>query len=171
MSNETEKTQSGSIARMLLLGKGGHTRLWRDDELQSICRHQLAAPIEFDLDSLPLRPAQGKQVAMTCAAQNLLIRSFADLLHHPHPPVELLEMIRQYAKACRADPEGALPPEVASVLYYAAILVAQMRCQTRIGSLGDDALKAGTRKLLSYAWLDQPMRGLFEEGLKHLERA
>ena len=61
------------------------------------------------------------------AAQEPALRSFNDLLHHPNPPLELLDKTKEYAKACRNRPESATRRrKSAKVLYYASIVAAMI---------------------------------------------
>ena len=78
------------------------------------------------------------------------IRSFDDLLHHPHPPVELLTLTKQFAKAMVEHPESPLPREVGRLLYFASITVALIRCGQRISDLDNASLKAGLRWCLEH---------------------
>ena len=138
-------------------------RIWGPDELGAILKHQLAAPLQVDLAGLE-HGAAGK-VKTLAAAQGLLLRSFGDLLRHPHPPIELLRLAKDFAKACRLSPESALPREVATVLYFACIAVALMRCQCRISRLGKAQLREGFEWALKLPWLDAESRRLFRKGL------
>jgi len=143
-------------------------RLWQPQELATILRHQLSAPVQFDLGGL--EKGLARKLAALSEAEGLLVRSFADLLFHPNPPVELLELTKRFAKACRAHPQGPLPHEIATLLYYASIVVAMLRCGTRITSLGDDSLRRGVGWLLEQPWLEERTRSLLNEGLKFLDK-
>src|SRR3712207_613502 len=96
---------------------------WTEQELGAVLRHQLAAPLTLDLGTA----ASG----LPCEG----IETFGQLLHHPSPPLDLLVSAKDFAKAMRNDPGGALPKEVAAVMYFAAILVAERRCGRRISRL------------------------------------
>ena len=67
------------------------------------------------------------------------IRTFRQLLLHPHPPIEVLNLVKQFAKGCRSRPDGPLPHEVATILYLAAIAAARRNCHQRISTLDDAA--------------------------------
>jgi hypothetical protein len=138
---------------------------WRPEEMGSILRHQLSVRLEFDLagiasddDAPPAAPEGARMRPAT----------FGELLHHPRPPVAMLRRVKLFAKACKAKAEGPLPPEVATVLYFASIVVALLRCETRITELDDDGLLKGAQWALAQTWLDQSMRSLFEEATAKL---
>ena len=154
-----------SMAALLDLGAGDE-RIWNADELAAILRHQLSAPIQVDLANLEQRLAS--QLRLAAESQGLLLKSFSDLLHHPNPPLELLKLTKDFAKACRLSREGPLPREIATVLYFASIVVAMVRCHRRITRLDDAATRQGVEQCLAQSWLDAPTRQLFEDGLKAL---
>lgn len=145
----------------------GHERLWRPEELGAVLEHELAAPVQFELTQLDPRIA--RKLRTVCAAEGLLVKSFNDLLHHPQPPVELLELTKEYAKACIRQPESPLPEDVAKVLYYGSIIVARNRCGRRISTLKDEELDKAVRWVLAQPWLDESTRSVFEEGVNGLQ--
>jgi hypothetical protein len=120
-----------------------------------ILRHQLAVPLAVDLGD----PAEEAKSALGSA--RILPMTFAELLHHRAPPVAMLQRIKRFAKARKSNPNGPLPEEVATVLYYAAIAVALKRCQQRITSMDDAALLAGCRWVLLQAWVDDDTKSIF----------
>ena len=138
--------------------------LWRDEELGAILRHQLTAPLQVDL--INLERGLSVKVRNLAEAQGLTLKSFGDLLAHPHPPVELLKITKDFAKACRLSPHSPVPHEIASVLYFASIAAALVRCRRRITGLTNDALEDGFHWILARPWLDVPTRALIEESLK-----
>ena len=141
-------------------------RLWRDEELGSLLRHQMTAPMQVDL--INLERGLALKVRTLAEAQGLTLKSFGDLLAHPNPPVELLKITKDFAKACRLSPRSPVPHEIASVLYFASIAAAMVRCRRRITGLTNDALAEGFRLVLSQPWLDAPTRALTEESLQFL---
>src|SRR5262249_24592385 len=122
----------------------------------AILRHQLTAPVRFDLG----RPARSVR----------RFRSFADLLHHPRPPLALLTMTKDFAKASRSHPDRPLPQPGATLLYFASILVARVRPGRRISGVGDAALCRGLRWSVGQPGVDAAVRRLFREGLARLDR-
>ena len=137
--------------------------LWRDDELGAILRHQLSAPLQVDL--INLERGLAVKVRTLAEAQGLTLKSFGDLLAHPNPPIELLKITKDFAKACRLSAHGALPKDVASVLYFGSIAAALVRCRSRITGLSNDAIREGLRWVLARSWTDAPTRALAKECL------
>lgn len=151
----TNKPDPALVASMMDIGES-MARVWHPNELGAILRHQMSAPVGFDLSNLSRGSAA--RVQTLCAAEGLLVRSFADLFDHPHPPIELLRMVKDFAKAVRTARHAVLPPEIASLLYYLSIATALTRCGMRITSLSDKDLAAGLDSLLRLTWLDDCSR-------------
>ena len=140
--------------------------LWRAEELAAMFRHQMSAPVLMDLGSFDPRTAG--QLKVLTAAQGLLLSSFADLFNHAQPPVRLLELVKDFAKANIDHPESGLPREIATALYYASIAAALVRLDARISQLPDADLQRGLRWTTGQAWLDEKTRALLEAALKKL---
>ena len=101
-------------------------------------------------------------------ASGLLLKSFQDLFQHPQPPVELLQLVKDFAKICRAHPQGLLPHEVATVLYYLSIAAGIVRLQQRISTLPDERLQRGFDWAMAQGWVDAPARELLTQAKKNL---
>jgi len=146
----------------------GHApaRVWRPQELGAVFRHQMAAPVSVDLAGLG--PEVSGKLRTLADASGLLLKNFQDLFQHPDPPVELLELVKQFAKANRGQPESALPTEVATALYYLSIAAALVRLGQRITALSDEDLRRGFLIVIGQEWLDAVSRELLEAAQKQL---
>ena len=140
--------------------------LWRPEELAAMLQHQLSAPLECDLGCLGEQTVERLDVLRSAASPP--ITSFGDLLHHPSPPVELLELSKEFARACRARRDHLLPEEIAAMLYILSIVVARARCRRRISKLEDHALRHSVNWALEQSWVDEPTRALLREGRRVL---
>jgi hypothetical protein len=159
------KSRANKLASLLAAGEEG-SRLWQRDELAAIFRHQMAAPIMVDLGTFDL--ATAARLKILSEAQGLLLKSFGDLFHHPTPPVELLNMIKDFAKLNRDHPASGLPQEIASTLYYASIAAALVRLNPRITQLPDADLRRGLLWILEQGWLDTATRELLTSALEKI---
>ncbi|HWD19316.1 MAG TPA: hypothetical protein VHB20_08545 [Verrucomicrobiae bacterium] len=159
------KSEVRSLAAFLAEG-AEPARLWRPEEIAAVFHHQMAAPILVDLAGFD--PATARRLPRLAEAQALVLKSFADLFRHPLPPLELLELTKQFAKANMDHPESVLPGEVASVLYYASIASALVRLGRRISRLADADLRRGFRWALERPWLDSETRALMEQAMQKL---
>jgi hypothetical protein len=138
--------------------------LWRPEDLAAMFQHQMSAPVLMDLGSFD--PQTANQLKALTAAQGLLLSSFADLFNHPNPPIQLLQMVKDFAKTNLDHPESGLPREIATALYYASIAAALVRLDKRISQLPDEDLRKGLRLTREQAWLDERTKSLLEEALK-----
>jgi hypothetical protein len=140
--------------------------LWRADELAALFRHQMSAPVLMDLGSFDPRTAS--QLKTLATAQGLLLSSFADLFNHPTPPLQLLQLVKDFAKANMDHPESGLPREIATTLYFTSIAAALLRLDKRISQLPDAELQRGLRWTQEQKWLDEKTKALVEGALKKL---
>jgi hypothetical protein len=138
---------------------------WSVDELASIWRHQLTAPLAFDLGELS--PDAGAAAIALC--RPLSIKSLADLLDHPSPPLELLGMLKDFARSKRTDPNSAFPSAIAMSLYFTAIAMALLRLDCRLSRMDDSALRSGMRWTANQTWLDQATRDQAAAAVRKLD--
>lgn len=139
---------------------------WDKGDLAALLRHQLSAPLEEESESkLPDDLAKAQSSTEREAAP---IRTFNDLFHHPSPPLALLRMVKDFAKLNRIQNRGALPPEVAVVIYYAAIAAALLRHGEAISNLAPTQLLKGIVWALERPWLDGSLEDLFRETRRRL---
>jgi hypothetical protein len=152
----------------LLATREERGRLWRSDELAAIFRHQMSAPVMMDLGGFDA--ATAVRLKILSDAQGLLLRSFAELFHHPVPPVELLEMTKEFAKLNLDHPESALPTEIAAALYYTSIATALVKLNTRISQLKDLDMERGLKWTSEQPWIDRETSELMAKALEKLSR-
>ncbi len=164
-SAAVSKSRAKELAALMASGEE-RARLWRPEELAAIFRHQLSAPMLVDLGGFDARTE--KKLKLVSEAQGLLLKSFSDLFHHPAPPVELLELVKNFAKANLDHPESGLPGEIAAALYYISIASAFARLDSRISQLPDADLRRGLTWTIEQRWLDESAKGILAEALKKL---
>jgi len=161
-TNSVGKGPGERLSEMLSVGPDDG-RLWQPEELAAVFRHQMAAPIVFDLGAF--EQGFAARLKGLTEAQGLLVKSFGDLLHHPQPPLELLRLTKEFAKANREHPASLLPKEVATALYYSSIAVALVRCGKRISRLADRDLTQGWAWILEQNWIDDQTKGLVRQAV------
>lgn len=152
-----------------LLDSGRLAADWRPDELGAVFRHQMTAPVQFDLAGFD--PTFAARIRIISGAQGLLVKSFRDLFLHPHPPLALLEAVKDFAKRATVSRETVLPKAIARMLYYLTIAAALVRCGRSITSLGKKEQLLGLRWALSQEWLEGELRAVIEESIRKLEPA
>jgi hypothetical protein len=162
------KSAPKSLAALMAEG-AEHAGLWRPDELGAIFRHQLSAPILVDLGGMD--SAAAGRLKLLADAQTLVLKSFSDLLLHPAPPLELLSLAKDFAKANMEHPGSSLPKEVAALLYYASIAAALVRRDERISRLNDAELARGLGWAKDQPWVDKQIQQLLVQALNKLSNA
>lgn len=138
-------------------------RDWHPEELGALLEHQWNAPLEADLGQLA--PERALLLKRLCEADHLLLKSYGELFAHPMPPIEILEMIKDYAKRQLARPNLELPEEMAMVLYVLSVVVARLRCGQRITSQPDETVRSNIQSVLTQPWVTEPVARLLREGL------
>jgi hypothetical protein len=166
MSDEIRKTEPHLLSRLMALDPSAAPG-WDRGELGAVLRHQLAVPLRSGLGA-PLDELD-RRLAESGGFQGLGAMSFGDLLLHPRPPIEALKLVKDFGKILRrSESAPLLPREIATVIYYASIAAAGLRCGVSISRLDPEKLKKGFRWALSQPWLDESIRRLFEEEAKRL---
>jgi len=164
-SAAVSKSRAKGLAALMATGEE-RARLWRADELAAVFRHQMSAPMLVDLGSFDARTAT--QLGTVSEAQGLLLKSFADLFHHPAPPVELLELVKNFAKANLDQPDSGLPNEIAMALYYTSIAASLVHLDIRISRLSDADLERGLRWTMEQVWLDDKTKALLAKAFEKI---
>jgi hypothetical protein len=159
--SKTSLTDRGRSLAKLLSEQALPQRVWTEDEIGAVLAHQWGAPLRVSLEGLD--PPQRAAVKVIAEAEQLLLRSFGDLLAHRNPPLELLQITKDFAKAIGTHPGSPLPPDAARVLYLAAIAVARARCGQRISTMSDAELIDGITWTLARPWLPRAVAHLFAE--------
>jgi len=126
------------------------SRPWTEGELQLLLQYRLNAPMGVDLGGLP--PEVTPKVKTLAEAEGLLLKSLLDLFCHEHAPLELLRLVKDYAKAHRNQPQSELPREVSAVIYYASIAAALVSNRAKITRMPEEELRSSFDWALSRHW-------------------
>lgn len=127
-------------------------------DLAAVLRHVLTAPVWSETGDLA--PVLVDRLRSVGGDNGLIRKSFLDLLQHPNPGLDLLVIVKEYAKHNRIDPDSPLPREVAIVLYYTVIATALVRCSERISDLENFELSNGWNWVVSLPWVDTELKTL-----------
>jgi hypothetical protein len=139
---------------------------WRPDELRDMLLHQLRAPLSVSLGPLSAEVAHQLHIALPPLSPRLTL---GEVFKLQDPPLQLLKLVKRFAKICRNTRENPLPSDLVMLLYYASISAALVRLDERITELPAPPLRRGITWLLAQAWLDADTRVLLQEGLEWLE--
>lgn len=158
--NKMENSRARPLSLMLALDTDAK-KLWGEAELRDLLEHQLRAPLEVDL------VRHDEKAAATLASVKTLVAkpptTFRELFLHPHPPIELLEWVKDFGKTQLTGHEPLLPEAIARFLYFASIGVARLRRGQKISQLDDGQVRAGLEWLLARPWLQEEMAALCRE--------
>ena len=140
---------------------------WGDSELAKSLQAQLQAPLLATLKPVAIHVQS--IVKETKTARAVLPENIGDLFEAPTPSLLLLRLTKDYAKSADAGSD-ALPPPVATALYFSAIAAAIVRHNSRLTSMGVPDLKDGLQWVVDQSWVDKAPRKLAKEALNVLDR-
>jgi hypothetical protein len=160
------EVQCDPRALSTMLGFGDLDRdQWNPQDLKAMLRHQLAAPIYLSLGILSAEVSH----ELRRAAPHQPRMSLGELFAAEKPSVELLKLVKRFAKMCRSDPQNPLPPEIAILLYYASIAVALVRHNESISHLAPESVRRGLNWLNAQVWIPDELKSLLVTGLERVE--
>ncbi len=138
-------------------------------ESGAIWRQQLATPLLIDLKTQIRESSTDFESAR--AASPRPPETFGELLTHPHPPIGLLTLAKDFAKTHAQSKDGVLPQDIALALYFTCIAAALTHCCRRITSLDDGQLRKGFKWASRLTWQTGSIRALLLEALKLIDPA
>jgi len=143
-------TQTHPSQLSALMGLDSEESLWSESDLAAILRHLLETPISAQ------------------TGQSHHRQTFGQLLAARRPSLEHLKTVKEFAKSARKDPNLGLPADVATVIYYATLAAARLRCKKAISQLSDAEFRDGIDWTLSRAWLNDSLTPLFRTAKEKL---
>ena len=158
---ELDITKSNLESLASLLSLKAEQSDWTSEDFRDMLAHQLSSPMLAEL--VEFEPANEETLTQALSSSETRIETVRDALMHLDPPREGLMAIKRFAKTQGQSPDG-LPLEIAGLLYVAAISAARLRCES-ISEMSDQTLADRIHWALSQAYLDEELRGLFEETL------
>ena len=130
-------------------------------DLEAMLRHVLSSRrLPTCCQGWPLRKSERLILAASGATEPVTL---AALFSSMDPPLDLLSAVKHGARRATRGDNGSLPKDIASLVYFAAIAAALVRCGQRISKLDPDLLCQGAQMMLDRPWIGEPFRPLFEE--------
>jgi hypothetical protein len=162
VSERFRQLKCSQLARLLNVEPGA-VDPWGAADLAAMFRHQLAAPVDFDLSSLPAEEANPETVAMALEqSASGQVGTFAALLTHPQPPVDLLRLSKDFFKHRAAQfPKGSPDWQLAYCFYLLTILVGHQH-RIPLSTLTPAELRQAADWALQQSWVDNSARALIE---------
>lgn len=133
---------------------------WAEAEYGALVRHQLNTPLMKDLAAFDANAAE--------MLKHTPVKTFGELLRHSDPPVEVLRLIRDFAKRLKRHAAEPYPEDVATVLYMACIAAAETRAGVNITRMSETDRTGGYRWALSLSWLPDELRELFTDAVNSI---
>jgi len=135
----TEKLSPNQLAQLLTLDE---KTPWVESDTGQVLRCQLHAALLPDLEAVSETALAVPALRQKLAARRIpLDQSLFGHLISPAPVLEVLQLIKQFARLVRDDMTSPLRGGPATVIYYAAIAAARVGCGCRISQVPDDQLR------------------------------
>jgi hypothetical protein len=147
VSTEVQTTLSDVLGQLITFDSDNRA-VWPTEQLRALLAQHLHAPL----------PLAGKGQTLT----------FAQLLQHPHPPMNLLWELKEFAKRSAHSRRSMIPPELCLILYYGCIALALVRWDHVITKLTDEDLFEGLTWAARQTWVDEQTRDVFQECMRRL---
>lgn len=144
----------------LLAGENLPEHVWADADRAAVFRHQMGAPVRLELGGL--EASRQALVRNILDADATLLASLRGLLERRDAPVEVLTLVKAFAKSTAVHPDAALPRDVAAAIYALTILAAR-RDGHRLTQLSDPQLQSMAQWVRAQPWVDDAARNLIEE--------
>jgi DNA-directed RNA polymerase specialized sigma24 family protein len=141
--------------------------LWAPGDLSDIWAHELSQPLAELVPAAALLRATRSEAG---SANQPPPQTLADLLHHPRPPITLLQSLKRLARGRVRDRASPVPSEISSGLYFAVIAAALVHHGQHLSKSPDEVLRRAFQGLLPKPWLDDATRSLVRQGLERLHR-
>ncbi len=165
------RSSTGQLAKIMNLDEGTPDA-WSEEDVAAMLRHQLAAPLEFDLSSVEMEDAEARRRDKTLTgAAKKRIESFGDLLFHREPPMELLKLAKEFfKKRLKECKEGSPEFNVAYLCYLLSVLAAGTNGPA-ISALAPGELLKGIEWALQQPWADDKTKCLLSAAAQRLQTA
>ena len=153
MCDFAEQNDSAWYLRLVKLAEDpGAQSMWAADELAELWHHQLEANVPKCIEELSLVHALHCQTL--CGSAVPPITSLRDLFARQAPDIQVLTMVARWMERALGDPEEQLPREVALSLFNVSIVLARVRCATKLISGSDTELARRAAWVASRPWMD-----------------
>ncbi len=125
---------------------------WKERDRPQMLRHIRTAPLEVELRA---------KIGDGDLGSSIGIKTFGDLFEHSQPPLELLQLAKDFFKEKAGAGANRRPEqEVAYLLYLLTIVTARVRLAVSITQLSDQELLPGVDWALNQSWLEESARTL-----------
>ena len=138
-----------------------------DEQHAASFQLQMALPLRTALADVS--PRMTALLSLVAGENDQPIVTLGDLFEHPQPPIEILQIVKEWATQCMQKKNDDIPPRVAPVIYLAAVAAAFVKCQHRLTRSDDTDLQVTFRQALGTSWITGSVRHLFQNALQRLD--
>ena len=131
---------------------GQSATLWQENDYAAIFQHLLSSPLLLVTGPADDQDSRDEQATFGTMKTAL----FAKV-----PDLQVLALIKRFAKQAFQSNDGQLPEPVALALYYLVICVAMIQTDNAITELTHSQLVEGIDWSLQQTWLDEQTRSVF----------
>jgi WD40 repeat protein len=165
---EANRTEFPAAFADLLAGENLPEHVWADADREAVFRHQMGAPVRLELGAL--EPSRQALVRNLLDADPSLLASLRGLLERRDAPIEVLMLVKAFARSMAVHPDATLPQDVAAAIYALTILAAR-RDGHPLTRLSDDQLRSMAQWVRTQPWIDDSARRLVEQGVGEVDAA
>jgi hypothetical protein len=134
-----DKLSANQLAQLLVLDEKSP---WVGNDSAEILKEQLLAPALPDLETVSAISPEIPAIRQLFVARQIpLDRSFLDHMTAPVPVLEMLQLIKEFARHTRDDMSSPLRGTSATVLYFGAIAAAWRGCKAKITQISNEQLR------------------------------
>ncbi len=160
MNDQLNNSSSASLTR-LIAADAADAGQWTEDDHRGMIEHQLASPLTEEL--LRVLPQAAVSIEKANASTDNPPDTFANLFETDSPSIELLLIVKNYAKAVCNAHDGSLPKRIALAVYYLAIATALVKHNQLISTTDRAEIDSGLRWGVQQNWLPQSANALFTQ--------
>lgn len=159
--DENEVTAAGASQLADLLHSEGIGQSWSPSDYSAMWQHQLSCQLQAIGQHINPKLSDELQAALSDTSDQKM--TIGQLLHEAGSSVALLDLVKRVAKTMRNDPEGGLPPDITTALYFSLIAATLVQHGTLISSLTNEHVREGLEWSSRRSWIDEKTRLLLDE--------
>jgi hypothetical protein len=169
MSKEVpDSATTESLLRLMEADEAAPERAWRPEDRAAMLRHEFSTPLRQAAERLP-RGEVSEALVRRLQSPELQSLTLGELIAQPAPAAELLDLVKRVARTAKSHADPAVQ-DMATVLYYASVLTARVKCAMPISRLSDAELATGARWVLGQPWVEEPLRPMIQAALAALPK-
>jgi hypothetical protein len=127
--------------------------IWTASELEPMWAHQLEASVVKCIEELSLVEALHCQALCESAAPPII--SLRDLFSREKPDLAVLTKVGRWMERALGDPEELLPRDIALSLFNITIVLARLRCDSKLIGGSDKELARRADWVATRPWIDR----------------